>query len=317
MSWFGGLKKKNKKSGNSSLNGSRNISRSSDKNQRVHTYYTPSKSQIESFERQSSSVDKSKKPKRGLSILGGNALYYVIAALAVVAVLYSMYLSGSTSIVINDDSRYRTAEQYQKVINDAHQVNLQNMFKPTFDGQQLQNTLSEDLPEATKVLVYAPVLGSKIVVKIDATKPFAVITQSDSPSYIMDNQGKIVVDIKDSIVDIASLPVIKNATGIKFNVGDQIFKPDEMEALIALQYQYASSGPGAGVTYVLPTVIREIRVEDASYYVKYSLSDEGGSTTQQYGALRAVQDQISKQGIGGKQPTEYIDVRLADKVYIK
>ncbi|MEF3088162.1 hypothetical protein, partial [Bacillus altitudinis] len=67
------------------------------------------------------------------------------------------------------------------------------------------------------------------------------------------------------------------------------------------------------VAYILPAAPREIQVKEGTYVARFSLSEEI-SIVQQFGALRAVQGQLLAKSIS---PKEYIDIRLATKVFIQ
>ena len=281
--------------------------------QRVNSYYTASKKQITTFQRHTEQTRT--KRTSWLSRFKRYGLMSVAAILLLIAILAMFTLSKTASITIDGGGAYRTATEYQKVVAEALGTSFQNNLKLSLDTKKLEAAIKEQLPEAYTVSVYAPLFGRNQEVIITTAPPFAVVLQDDpQKSLLLSNRGRLVMESSASTVDTSQLPTITNQSGTSLKSGDQLFKPEEMEAINGLQYQYTKGDTQiATVAYILPSAPREIHVQEGAYIAKFSLQLDS-PIAQQYGALRAVQSQLQQQN---KTPSEYIDVRLASKVFIK
>lgn len=284
------------------------------KNKRVYTYYTASKSQIDKFER--SNKERNKKPVNYIEEkLGSKLMAVVFISLLGALAVFMLVISAKPVVVFDGSVEYRTSEEYSKQVSEVLAADKRNFFKFSLQSDKAEADIKERIPEATEVKVSAPFIGRGAVVKITTAEPFAVLIQPGAPSYVIDSSGAAVIDITETSIDTSKLSTIKNESGINYTLADQVFKPEEMQALADLNYQL-TDGAYKVISYNIPPVPREIRVDRAGYYVKFSLDDSSGADTKiQYGSLISIENSIAKQGT--QKPSEYIDVRLGDKVYIK
>lgn len=281
--------------------------------QRVNSYYTASKKQITTFQRHTESSSRNstlplaKKLKKYV-FMGLGALLLLVAIIAMFT------LNKDASITIEHGGSYRSAADYKQIVADALSKSFKNNLKLSLDSNAVEQELKQQLPEAYNVAVYAPLFGRSPEVIITTAKPFAVLLQTGAPSMLMSDRGRLIIESGKTSVDTTKLSTISNQSGTQYKVADQLFKPDEMTALSALQFQFNStSGEEGAVAYILPTAPREIHTKEGSYIAKFSLNEDA-NIVQQFGALRAVQSQMQAQKTS---PKEYIDVRLATKVFIK
>ncbi len=291
----------------------RNAANQASSSQRVNSYYTASKKQITTFQRHSES--SSTAPHRSVKYqIKKYALTIAAIVLIVGALVWMLTLSKTASISIEGGGAYRPATEYQQIIGDALDKAFQNNLKLSLKADTVEKSIKEQLPEAYEVAVYAPLFGRNPEVVITTAKPFATVLQESGPTMVMSDRGRLVQEIAKTNIDATNLPTISNKSGTQLAVADQLFKPEEMAALNSLQFQYTKGGSQAApVAYILPLAPREIHVQEGAYIAKYSLQQDS-SIAQQFGALRAVQSQLQQQG---RVPAEYIDIRLASKVFIK
>lgn len=278
--------------------------------QRVNSYYTASKKQITTFQRH---TEFSQSKRSYMNLIKKYGLITLSVILAVFVLAAMLTLDKSASISIDSGGSYRSAEEYKKIVADALGKNFQNNLKLSLHTDDIEQELKKQLPEATSIAVYAPLFGRSPEVIITTAKPFAVLIQTDAPSYVLTDRGRVAIASTATSVDTTKLSTITNQSGTQYKLGDQLFKPEEMNSLRDLQFQY-TKGTGEGmVAYILPTTPREIQVKEGSYVARFGLSEDA-NIVQQFGALRAVQGQLTAKNI---TPKEYIDVRLATKVFTK
>jgi hypothetical protein len=154
-------------------------------------------------------------------------------------------------------------------------------------------------------------LGHRPEVKISTSAPLAVLTQPGS-SYILSTRGRLLLPASESNIDLSRLSILQNQTGVNGKAGEQFISPDETADFSILIAQFKADND-KGVVFLLSSLPHEIqaREQGKTYTVRFLLNN---NIAGQYGALRATQNQLQKLG---QNPTQYIDVRLADKVYYK
>lgn len=285
---------------------SQNGRKGAEQQSRVVSYYAASRNQIDKYQRAS---DAAKNPASPLRIKIVTALALTIT---VVFLFAAIALPNSPRVIIRDSEPYRTTSQYNEIVDDIVSSSWKNKIKMTFQKDEVEQSIKKALPEADKVIVRIPLLGQTPVVIINTASPLAVVSQSKGASYVVTNRGRVAVDITKTPLQTSKLSSMQNDSGVEFSEGDQIFKPTEVDAIKELLFQFKSKGQDQ-VAMIIPQNLRELHIQNENYIVKYSL-DIGPTTSIQFGAMKAIQQDISQ----GRQapPTKYIDVRLGDKVYI-
>lgn len=280
--------------------------------QKVYTYYTASKKQLDQFER----TNDSRQAKQAINPDSLKAKAF--KAFSVIAILFAvgftLTITSEPKISI-DGTVYNSEEYYSSQISNVVSQGLNNRFKPTINSADIEGEVYRAVTEADMVKVSVSPIGRGVKVNITTQEPFAILIQDGAPSYIVDESGKVIADVSKTELDTDMLSTIKNESGLNYKLGDQLFKPLEMQAVKSLDYQYTYGDDNKVINYILPENLRELDVKTDSYVVRYSLDDSSGAdTTQQYGAYIAIKKQLDKQG---SAPRSYIDVRLADKVFVK
>lgn len=283
---------------------------SADDKNRVKSYYTASKKQLDEFDRTSRLQQET--PNKKISIK--NIMRFILFISIFGVILYGfIVLYGQPRVELSGGEPYRSIQEYQAVVASAVDESVANRFKPSLKTEEIARSVKEALPEAILVDVTARVFGGSPEAAILISPAFAVFNQSGYDSIVLSNRGRLAIDVKNTTLSVASLSSIENQSGYNYKIGDQVFKPSEMEALVELQHQFNEAGESP-VKYILPEKPREIWVIYKDYKILFSL-DVGAPITTQFGAFKAIKIEVEQ----GRQapPKEYIDVRLGDRVFIK
>ncbi|HOR23374.1 MAG TPA: hypothetical protein PLF57_01670 [Candidatus Saccharibacteria bacterium] len=278
-------------------------------NQRVFSYYTASRSKINQYDRQSS-------VRQGMSIAdGSNNTKHKIFTIFVVSIIiitcaYSLSLSLKPQISIRG-SELRSITEYQELAAKIIDQDYRNRVKFLFQKEKINKELYKTFPEAMSVSAGVTLLGRRPVIKITTAQPMALFFQESEESFLLSDRGKLLMPIEKSIFNWKSLPIIKNQTGVQGQQGMQFISPDEAKNVNDLILQLKQDN--SQYTLTLNRQPQEINLYETgkAYYVKFLTS---GDMLGQYGAMRATQSKLQKMNV---TPSEYIDVRLADKVYYK
>lgn len=302
MKWLG--KNKQKRTDNTRI-------RNTEPRQKVISYYTASRRQLDNFERQSQFGNEPilLRHAKGLK---SKWFHFVVIVVLVACVVYLGSLGTQPRVVI-EGPQYRSAKEYQAVIMAVYGNALRNRIKPLLMTKQIEESVAKAVPEASTVVVSSSFLGHQPDLKITTDEPMMTFTQPNAPDLLMSKRGRLLLSTSlNTKLQTTSLPVLQNQTGVVAKAGEQFMRPDETVALQRLIGQYAveNSKP----IFSLTTTPHEIIAKESgrgTYYARFLLDD---SIVGQFGALRATEKKIAEMS---QQANEYIDVRLGDKAYYK
>lgn len=303
MKWFG--KRKNKRS--TSADG-RHGSTSNDQ-QRVISYYTASRRQLDNFERTSSSRDDAIHNTRRFRLK--ESWFSIVAGIVIIAaVIYLATLNATPQVTIQGQT-YRSIQEYQEAVASVFNGSIQNKFKPTLQSTSLEAAIRQKLPEASQVTVSSSLLGHRPEVLIVTDTPLAVFTQPGSTDYVLSDRGRLLLPSSSTTFAVKDLPLLQNQTGVKGEAGQQFMRPDEATAFSRLIYQFSQDN--SKPIYTLALTPHELLARESgrglSYDERFLLNED---ITLQYGALRATQTKLQSLG---QTPAQYVDVRLIEKVF--
>ena len=277
--------------------------------QKVISYYTASRRQLDNFERNAIYNQNKASSKKYLHFLSRSWFSLLISSVLMIAIGYLCLLGEDPRVVISGPV-YRPTSHYQTVSKHALKSDFKNRFKFLLKSEKVETNLLKILPEAESIEVKSSFLGHRPEIKIFNSAYLAYFFQGEG-NYILSARGRLLLLASESTIDLKDLPIIQNKTGVDGKEGEQFISPDEASALLRLVGQYKADGTLPGLT--LTTVPHELNAREPGrgYYAKFILNED---ITSQYGSLRATEKRLQETGQGA---AEYIDVRLSNKVYFK
>jgi hypothetical protein len=267
----------------------------------VNTYYRgDSHSPASPFAKQ--------QPKRQVRKYVFGLLDIILLAAAVLGILYALALNDQPNIAASS-SAYHDSSVYR--IAAAEQLNhLKNRNKITFDQQGLAQQLQHRFPEIISVQTELPLFSEQPTVRL-AIAPPAFFLNSQGRSYIVSAAGKAVSPAQN-LPRIQDLVPIQDQSGYRILPGQPVLSSGSVGFINTVIAQCRRAGiPIATLT--LPPTPQELdlRTKDQSYYVKFYLNGDALTETGQFLAARAHFKQT------GQPPAQYLDVRVAGKVFLK
>ena len=272
---------------------------------KVYSYYAASSQQINQSERRVNDTDSHSKNK--IAFIIKHWFYFLIGSILAVSFIYSLYLKPSASLTIVG-TKYRTTAEYQSMVDQILSDNPIILSKASIRVSKLEEKIKKEIPEASSVKITVPILGNRPDVQITTDSAMAIFADTTTTQYILSTKGRVLLPAEESLDSVKNLPKIINNTGVEVGQGEQFLNPAEAKALELLIYQ-----TGSNVSFEVPVQLQEIYLRDTAkgnYYVKFLLDPE--TINQQYGAYLAVIEKLA-----GNKPAEYIDARLADKIFVK
>jgi cell division septal protein FtsQ len=254
-----------------------------------------------------SPFEKKVKKGRGRKLAFG-ALDILIISAVLAGLIYSLIVKPAPRLEVNDLSYHGQSTYQTALVRELKSIKNRN--KMTLDERGIEASLKKQFPEIADVSVRLPLLGQTPTVKLAVAAPTFFLT-SQGKVYILDSLGVAVSESKD-LPKVKSLPTIDDQSGFEVNKGTQALSGSAVSFINSILAQSKRSKvPIKSLT--LPPAAQElhVRTDDKSYFVKFYL---GGDARQQIGQFLSARQQFSRSKI---EPAQYLDVRVAGKIFYK
>ncbi len=241
----------------------------------------------------------------------------VVAFIALLAsAVYVLSLSMNPKVVLMSDSggQYllRDAKVYQKVSSEKLSGSLLNRTKITIDTNQIAESLKKRFPEIDKVTITIPLTSRRPLIEIVAIRP-ALIFVSGNNSFVVAEDGRAVIKTTDvAKKSNLTIPTVIDRGSLPAEVGETVMPSATVKFISEVVGQLKAKKINQS-EIELPAIANELHVKIANqpYYIKFNLA---GQAREQVGAYLAVRQKFEAEK---RLPTEYIDVRVEERVYYK
>ncbi len=218
----------------------------------------------------------------------------------------SQKLDDSSAVLLRDQKTYQTAAQ------DILEHSILQRNKITFDSKKFDQQMRARFPEVNATAVTLPIMARRPVVELVIARPALIVT-AGSKTVLVDVEGRVVAlagDVKN--LQQLSLPVVVDENESNVEIGKGLL-PKQSVDFITTFTTLLNDQQIAVESVRIPKTASEaqIKVKDKNYVIKTSLLSDPRQTAGTYFALLK---QISKDKTS---PTDYIDLRVEEKAYIK
>lgn len=199
---------------------------------------------------------------------------------------------------------------YQSATQQILQGKFQYKFKPFINTHDVSQQLLKQYPELSVATISLPLFGNGYTLYIEPSSAALLLTAANNQTYIIDNHGRVIsADVSNASY---GMPRVTDLSGLTPKLGMQVLPERDIVAIQTVVYQMKEHGLTVE-QITLPAIVQrfEVRTEGKPYNVKFSLYED---IEQQVGAYLALDKKLQKEGI---IPAEYVDVRVADRVYYK
>ncbi len=237
---------------------------------------------------------------------------------AIVALLVvNVTLSGVSVRVKGSSYSYRTNEQYQQIIKTILSSRATFLTKATLSSSALEAEIKKQLPEVRAATAIIPLAGRRLQVVLEVSNPLARLQTGTNKLSVISSAGVVTTEdttetINAHFIDLPSLSMI----GITPQVGSQLLTQSETALIELLSKEFDGSEATRPKVQSLEFDVKKreikVRFKDKPYYAKVTPEQESGV---QVGALVKTIAYLGEQGT--TQPTEYIDVRVEDRVFVR
>jgi len=187
-----------------------------------------------------------------------------------------------------------------------------NRSKLTFDYRSVEEELLRSFPEIEKARISFDVVGRKPVIQIYMHKP-TYLFQTNGTSWAIDDRGVAIGrrdDLKDSFT--GSLAIVTDELGADVEIGDTLISPPEITFLTSV-IKLLNKQQVVLESIYIPLSPKQIDLVVKGEGWRYKLNSNGKPTLQA-GSLLAARETLKS---NGNTPSEYVDLRVTEKVYWK
>lgn len=240
----------------------------------------------------------------------------LVAGLAIaISVGYMLTLDVTPKFVpITDssDNLLRSNEVYEREGRELFDDSVLSRLKLSIDTNKLATDISNRFPEFKSVSVIVPLFSRRPIVQIEPAQP-AFILANQTGAYIVNSDGRAVLEALDAPSSVRSkLIQVTDAAQLELEEGKPVLPAATVAFITSVIHQLDAKDVKIK-SVALPPAAKElyVYVADKPYYVKF---DVEGDARLQSGTFISVKQHLEQ---GNRDATEYIDVRVAERAYVR
>lgn len=242
----------------------------------------------------------------------------IIAALVIVfSIVFASTLSTSNPgikvVSLQNATESIDTTKYEDFVANQLRSKFINKSKILINTKQIENDMQKTFPELSGAAVTIPLIARTPVVLISVETP-ALLLGTSSSAYAISHSGRIIAESNQLPSSLLSdVPVVQDEAELPAEVGQVALPIDLVEFILDTVAQSKVDNISID-TLKLPTVANELHIQPSGKQYIVKLNTERSARVQLGGYLAYLTNQ-QKDGL--IEPTEYVDLRVGDKVYIK
>ncbi len=230
----------------------------------------------------------------------------------VVAIYLSLLTLAPKVVVSGDATLIRDTKEYSQTARDMTS-NIGSRNKLSINRQKISADMQQRFPELSTVSVTTPLFSPFATIHVTLSQP-ALLLKSGSDAYVIDNSGRTLLNTRQSSTVLAEdkLLTVNDISNTAIEVGKPALTSEQVAFILELRHQSEAKqltvesasllGGGGELT---------VRYAGYPYYVKYNLNEDARKS---FGTFIATKEYVEK---ANTKPSEYIDVRIAERAYVK
>lgn len=246
-----------------------------------------------------------KKPAKRLF---SRIINFLVMIIIVSAVVFCLIIKPRPHIVV-DSSAYHPNSTYQTAADKAFQA-FRNRTKLTLDQRGITSALKSQFPEIDSVKIQVPIFSQIPVLRLSIAAPTFNFAANNN-LYVVGSNG-VVAGLSGQLAGASKLPTVIDQSGFVATPGKKVLGTESI-AFINLLLAQCQRANVVVQSLTLPAAAQELdlRPENQAYYVKFYLS---GDALNQVGQYLAAKHKFETENT---QPRQYLDVRVAGKIFYK
>ncbi|OVE79384.1 hypothetical protein BVY00_00450 [bacterium G20] len=232
----------------------------------------------------------------------------LIVFLIIFGLIYSLTIKPQPNVVVNDTS-YHSLSDYKVAAQSAFKA-WRNRSKLTLDEKGISSAMKHQFPEISSLELTVSTFSQIPTVKLAIAAPTFNLS-SNAKLYIIGSNG-VVAAPADQLPGSAKLPTLIDESGFEAAPGKQVLGSEAIGFINSVLAQCKRAGVRVQ-SLTLPPLAQELHLQaaDVPYFVKFNLA---GDSLVQAGQYLAAKHKFDAEN---SQPSQYLDVRVAGKVYYK
>ncbi len=230
-------------------------------------------------------------------------------------------LNANSKIVVvkNNDNlvMVRDEQEYKKAADQLLGQSIISRNKITFDHQAFSKAMLDRFPELLAADVGLPVVGQTPTIRLVASPSVLRMRLGNGDQTILlDKRGRVLMPISAVIGrkdELERLPlVIDDTASAPAEMGKNVMSTQSVQFIKSFTEQLAAKNISVNLVKMTGQA-SEVRFEPTGqrYFVKASLMTDPRVAAGEYMAVK------QKLSADKKEPTEYIDVRVEERVFVK
>lgn len=264
-------------------------------------------------QRQFNRGEENEKEQSGTSRFMLRSTRLLVAIIVLVGVFYFQSLSSNAKVKVIGEEDLRSKEVYESAIKKNLGSSKLYISKITFNSKKIEDDIKSQFSEVESVKIHLPMFQHEPVFEISLAKPVALLVTSEK-TYFIDSSGRALftlADVPDSF-DTQGLITVNDTSGHDITLGKPALTSGQIGYIKELEGQMASKGVNIdNMTLSNGGSGLNVTFADTKYIVKFSFTAD---PRQSSGAYLSIRDQITQ---GSIKVSEYIDVRIPERAYIK
>lgn len=255
-------------------------------------------------------VDRKTQGKSRLS----KAVNICIALFIVVSIGYLFVLHPEATIKVSGQEAYpRNKNSYQESINQLLKSSIFYRSKPTFNSEKLTADIISQFPEVNEVQIDLPFIRHEPVIEVKLSQPAAKLVTTDK-TYILDEEGRALFEERfaASSLNTKELLSINDSSGHPVKLGKPALTEQQINFIREVIGQTSQKGLKVqSFSLSAAGTAVDARFEGVNYFIKFSFFADARRSS---GAFIAIKKQLDT---SSTKPSEYIDLRIPDKAFVK
>lgn len=240
--------------------------------------------------------------------------------LAVIAIIisvgYSLTLSTNPKIISlsarSDTNLLRSEAVYWQAARQILENSLADRTKITIDSNGFEAAMKQKFPELDNVAITLPLLGRRPVVQLAARTPGLVLITGQG-DFVIDTTGLAMIKAPEAHgLDSLGLASVADDSNVAIKLGKGVLTHQDVTFIQVLVAQLkAAKQPLESLS--LPPLVNEFRIKlkNQPYYVKFDMQNDPRTSA---GAFLAAKQKFEADN---NIPSQYVDARLEDRVFLK
>lgn len=240
---------------------------------------------------------------------------YVACTVLAGAFLYALSLSGSPRVVVEEQPGVvqRDASVYEQQVQSLWRESVFNRTKLTAHTQQTRQAILDTYHELGDVRIQLPLVGHRATIVLVPVAPSLQI-EAQNGTFYLDSEGKALADTSH-VTSSSSVPTVQDNGVLTVNPGQLVLPQSQVVCIIQLFTEFDAAHVTLHSMTLSNKAVNELDIRTAgdSYYLKVQI-DGSVEARQVVGTYLAMQKKFAADGV---KPTEYLDLRVAEKAFYK